>query len=596
MRKALLVSLILFVSGVISWAQIAEWRIPPRFDGMIIPSGTSLIMTDSAGVSTALWTTDGRRIARTDGDIHPFRDGYAVTTDRGTVALRGFYSDKGVFIPVSDGPYHVGRFHPYQSSGHLLVQEPQSHFYRYVNLDGSVSSASFVNAFPFMNGYACCQTYANPEKMKGTLYHLLDSDLIPVRFALNGKLTDPSDIEFISSVNDEGIAILIIKKKVFLFYPEDSLLMPLSPTEEVADVKKQAKITDDFAQALVKDGDSSWRFSARCGKNETVSVLLDEMMVPYCIRYVDKERLFEKRTVDRPELTSPLRTSSDNGLYGLFWDQEEQLPPQFEEWPFCFGDRAIVKKAGKYGLLQFHPEDRFQLSMYKGKDIPFKHQTLETNIRLDLPTYISAEKTAIEVDPSSGCEVDRKSAVMKNTQFGNYIQYDCVLHIPDSLSDVPTEIVYPTRILYDGLVSSTIPFTVKAWHYKYFVVDVLETERVVDNGSFSFTFDINVGLEYGDEAYRREVSVQTDSLAVGLEKISETRYKCLVRDLKEGSNSIVVQVKEQGCPPVSFPFEITYTKPVAASKNQPAVVENVTIKKKEKAPARKSSGVPDIEM
>ncbi len=306
--------------------------------------------------------------------------------------------------------------------------------------------------------------------------------------------------------------------------------------------------------------------------------------------------MFEKRTVDRPELTSPLRTSSDNDLYGLFWDQEEQLPPQFEEWPFCFGDRAIVKKAGKYGLLQFHPEDRFQLSMYKGKDIPFKHQTLETNIRLDLPTYISAEKTAIEVDPSSGCEVDRKSAVMKNTQFGNYIQYDCVLHIPDSLSDVPTEIVYPTRILYDGLVSSTIPFTVKAWHYKYFVVDVLETERVVDNGSFSFTFDINVGLEYGDEAYRREVSVQTDSLAVGLEKISETRDKCLVRDLKEGSNSIVVQVEEQGCPPVSFPFEITYTKPVAASKNQPAVVENVTIKKKEKAPARKSSGVPDIEM
>ena len=596
MRKALLVSLILFVSGVISWAQIAEWKIPARYDNMIIPAGTQLIMTDSASVSTALWSFDGKKLAQTDGDIHPFRDGYAVTTDRGTVALRGFYTQKGVFVPVNGGVYHVGRFFPYQSSGFLLVQEPQTGYYRYVNLDGGVSPSSFVDAFPFMNGYAACQTYANPEKMKGILYHLLDPKLGPIRFSYLGKVVNPADIDFISSVNDEGIAVLVIKKKVFLYHANDGFLMPLCAMESLSDTKKQAKITEDFAQCLVKDSDLTWRFSARCSKNETVTVLLDEMMVPFSIHFVDQERVYEKKTVERPELTSPLRTSSENDVYGLYWETEEQLPPQFEEWPFCFDDKAIVKMGGKYGLLLMHPEDHFQLSMFKGKDIPFKHQTLETNIRLDLPAYLPAENVAIEVDPSSGCEVDRKSAETKNTQFGNYIQFDCILHIPEALPDEPTEVVYPTRIIYDGLVSCTIPFTVKAWHYKYFVVDVLETERVVDNGTFSFTFDINAGLEYGDEAYRREVSVQTDSLTVALEKISETRYKCLVNDLKEGSNSIVVQVVEQGCPPVAFPFEITYTKPVAASKNQSAVEENVTIKKKEKAPARNSTGVPDIEM
>lgn len=596
MKKALLVSLTLFVFSAVSLAQIAEWRIPAKYDGMIIPAGTQMIMTDSAGVSTTLWSFDGKKLAQTDGDIHPFRDGFAVTTNRGTDEFRGFYSDRGLYVPLAQGKYHVGRNHPYPSSGHLLVQDPESGFFQYVNLDGSVSSTSFIDAFPFMNGFASCQTYANPEKMKGILYHLLDPSLNPVRFAYNGKVIDPSDIDFISSVNDEGIAVLVIKKKVFLFHANEGILTPLCSMEDLVDTKKQAKITMDFGQALVKDSDSNWRFSCRCAKNEIVTVLLDDMMAPYSILYVDQEKVFEKRIVERPELTSPLRTSSEDGAYGLYWEKEEQLPPQFEEWPFCFDDKAIVKMSGKYGLLQMHPDDSFQLSMFKGKDIPFKHQTLETNIRLDLPSYILAEKTAIEVDPSSGCEVDRKSAEMKNTQFGNYIQYECILHMPDSLPDVPTEIVYPTRVFYDGLVSSTIPFTVKAWYYKYFVVDVLETDRVVDNGSFSFTFDINAGLEYGDEAYRRDVTVQTDSLTVELDKLSETRYKCLVKELKEGFNSIVVQVVEQGCPPVAFPFEITYTKPVAATKTEPAVEETVTIQKKDKLPARKSSGIPDIEM
>lgn len=596
MRKALLVSIVLFVFGAAASAQIAEWRIPAEYDTMVIPLGTRLILTDSAGVSTALWSVEGKRLAQTSGDIHPFRDGYAVATDRESVAFRGFYDAKGKFTPIKGGPFYIARKYPYQSSGHLLVQEPQTHLYRYANLDGTVSPDAFVDAYPFRNGFAVSQTYSNPEKMKGILYHLLNADMMPLRFVMNGKMTDPADIDFISSVNDEEIAVVVIKKKVYLFHPQEGVLTPLCSVENAPDTKKQAKLSEDIAQALVKDGDSGWRFDARCAKNENISVFLDDMMVPRRIQYVNQEKEYSEVEVEHPLLTSPLRISTDAGSYGLFWEQDELLPPQFEEWPFCFDDKAIVKLKGKYGLLRMHPGDQFQLSMFKGKDIPFKHQTLETNIRVDLPTYISAEKTALEVDPASGCEVDLKSAQMRDTQFGNYLQYDCVLRIPDSLPDVPTELVYPTRVLYNGLVSSTIPFTVKAWHYKYFVVDVLETDRIVDNGSFSFTFDINVGLEYGDEAYRRDVSVLTDSLSVFSEKISETRYKCLVKDLKEGSNSIVVQVQEQGCPPVAFPFEITYTKPVAASKNQPAVDEKVTIKKKEKSPARNSSGVPDIEM
>ena len=66
-----------------------------------------------------------------------------------------------------------------------------------------------------------------------------------------------------------------------------------------------------------------------------------------------------------------------------------------------------------------------------------------------------------------------------------------------------------------------------------------------------------------------------------IDKISEIRYKCKVLGLNEGVNNIVVTVLEKGCPPAIFPFEIEYYKPVARTRNRPAVKEKVIIKKKE---------------
>ena len=151
--------------------------------------------------------------------------------------------------------------------------------------------------------------------------------------------------------------------------------------------------------------------------------------------------------------------------------------------------------------------------------------------------------------------------------------------------DARNEITYPTQIVYDGLKSPIIPFKVKAWHYKYFNVDVNDAETSIHQGTLSFTFNINAERNPGEAVYPTSVNIQTDSLQCELEKISETRYKCKVLALAEGNNNIIVQILEQGCPPASFPFEVTYTKPAAKTRNKPAVKEDVVIKKKtRKAP------------
>jgi hypothetical protein len=200
---------------------------------------------------------------------------------------------------------------------------------------------------------------------------------------------------------------------------------------------------------------------------------------------------------------------------------------------------------------------------------------------------ISAYNANIQIDPESGCEVDMPSCERKDTEFGNYIQYDCVLNIPDSLpdemdDDERNEIIYSSQVIYDGLKSPIIPLKVKAWHYKYFNIDVIDSETTLHQGTFSFSFIINADRNGSDAVYPTSVTIQTDSLQFELEKITETRYKCKIMELKEGINNVVIQVQEDGCPPVSFPFEVTYTKPTPQTRNEPVV--KINKKKKKTAP------------
>ena len=88
------------------------------------------------------------------------------------------------------------------------------------------------------------------------------------------------------------------------------------------------------------------------------------------------------------------------------------------------------------------------------------------------------------------------------------------------------------------------------------------------------------GYHFSDEDfYPTSINIVTDSLLYSeTQKISESRYKCQVFDLKEGSNDITIEIIEQGCPPISSPWRINYNKPSAKTKHK----ETVEIKKKTK--------------
>lgn len=556
-------------------AQIAKWLIEPAYDKMYMAIGTDAIVTDSSDVKT-LWSYNGERMIETTDALSAFRENRSIATIPETTEISFILKDNGETLNI--GNCDVALDYPYYSCGKLLVREGS--YFRYVDKEGLMGVGKYLIAYPYFNDYASCQTYVNMEKQNERRNLLLNKDEVAVQFVFDGKMLNPKDVEFVSSVNDEGIAVVVINHKVFLFHGENVSLSPVYASENEATTKNQAKLNGNFADCYTRIDDDGYKLIAKCGKNNFVSFEFDGMLRPTTFSSNNTVKKYNARAKETKEYSSPLRISKDGDLRGIVWDSEEMLPPQFDDVSMCFGNKSIVKLKGKYGLLEIDKDSKFSIKINKGDDVAFLHQKKETPVRVDMPTFILSDKTYLEIDPACGLELDKTSREKKNTESGNFVEYKCILNIPGGLQDEIEVFEYPIQILYNGLKAPVVNHKVNEWFYKKFEVEEDESLRNVENGTLTFVFNIK-NVQMDDMLVKFDVSVLTDSLRVEREdKLSETRYKYKVYDLNEGVNNIVVQVLEQGCPPASFSFEVEYHKPVVETETTKAEEETVTIKKK----------------
>ena len=573
MKKAIILILVLLMASQIH-AQVARWIIPPYYDSIYFATGADLIVTDSLN-EKIVWTLDGNRLFKTSSTLYPFKEGITVITDKNSNRIKGFYTTEGKVTPLEN--CDVAHNYPYFSDGYMLVKKEK--LYYFVNTEGVSNKRGVLLAYPFSNGYSSCIDYKNQDKQKETLRLLMNKDKDYLRFSYDDKVVSPDDIEFISSVNDENLGVVVVKHKVYYFEGEGKELRPVFAKPEESNLKKQAKLSGKLSECLTELDNSNMVLFANCGKSEQISIQFNAQMVPTEIRYNVDHHVFNTKPQPKRSLSSPITKSRVGNLIALFVDGTLILPAQFESVNACFGDDAFVKLSGKHGMLRVSKDEHFELTINKGKDIAFRHQTFETTIRLDMPASIPAGNTYIEPAPSELiCSIDPKSIEFKNTSNGNYVQYDCTLGIPSSLPDEITELSYPMQIVSDGLRFAETEMKVNAWHYKYLNVDIIDSETTVSKGTVSFSFNINAERLPNEDFYPISVNILLDSVYPDpeLQKISETRYKCTVRDLIPGENNITIEIMEQGCPPTLTPYKFNYTKPSAKNKHK----EQIDIKKK----------------
>lgn len=590
MRKTIILALALLMMGQVD-AQVAYWIIHPNYDSIYFATGANLIITDSLN-EKIVWTTEGRRLFKTTDRLHSFCEGFAVATEKNSDRITGFHNLDGQFTPLEENCF-VAHDYPYFSDGYLLVKKDGKYYY--ADTKGKLHGPKghgFYSAYPLHNGFASCRNYKNLDRPreKEIVSFLIKSDNDKLQvlssFSFNGKDFSSSDLEFISSVNDEGIGIVVAKHKVYYFKGENELEPVFTPTEENTS-NNQAKLDGNISDCLIQLDNSYYVLYM----NDEFSCLFNARMVPLEIGPNLKRIPFKTISTTKEKKHSSLVLNRKNNLFGLSIDGDKVLPPQFEGIYERFDNNAFVKASGKQGLLRVSKNEKFHAIINKGKEICFRHRTIGTDISITMPSFIPAEKTLIESCDTS-CIINKTSWDPKKTPQGNSIEYRCELNFPQDLYDYillyqdnPKQktigVTYPIQVISDGIKFPIINLDAEVWYYKSITIAIDESQKTVKNGTGTFYFDVNIERLSEDDFYPVVVDIIADSLY--LEPVCEplpssnSRFKGTVYNLKEGANDIIIKVEESGCPPNYQPHTITYTKPSAKNKRKK---EDIDIKKK----------------
>lgn len=574
--KRFLLTLIGAFSIVFSHAQLPKWLIPATNDTIFVKLDDCLLQTVDGGKSS-LWTIDGNRLYTTDNSILPFKDGVATIVNSITNKLVGVVDSCGKFTALPN--LSIAFDNPYYENGYLTgINNDTIVYYK---KDGSKAAMdAYVKAYPFHRGYAPYFTFTNIEKKKEPHYGYFNTEGKAIRYNMisNGEVkpVESKNIDFLSGIGTNGKGVGIIKGKLYWFDSETETFNPLMWGTEDSDKKRHLNLVGDYEQYFLNLPSDSVVIRAKYGKKQLAKLKFDKELLPETFIFEDEIMTFAEDEKDPINYSSEL-SAYGNEAYGLAYKSQKALPNQFQEVGLMYGNRALVKLDNKWGLIEIIPDINFTLRLNKDEDVAFRHQKFETQIRLDFPAVISAKDAKIDIPDSTGCLIDKTSRETKDTESGNFVTYNCVLSIPQSLPDTITTITYsPITVSYEGVKLFDVPISIRAWHLKYYNVDPIESETSITNGVASFTININAQKNVGENDYPFDVKIVADSVTVDYEKLSETRYKCLVSNLQEGDNNLNIIVTEKGCPPSVFPFEIYYTKPVPKKKKK----EEVVIRKK----------------
>lgn len=573
--KKLIFLLFLLHTGGSLYAQMSRWILHPVCERIFLSEYAPVVICDSLN-TTSLWSLQGKRMAITTDAVHPFVDGYAVTSSKENDQLTGFYDVNGHHVGLNG--YSAAYSHYQFSDGFLLVKDNWGYYF--ISPDGEKADlGNYQVMYPFSQGVAACCTYKDVERRRNPYYMYMKTDNSKLTFTLKGKPVDPDDVQFLSSMSDEGISVAVIKEKLYLYNMNTAALMPAYPGKGEEFAKRQLEISGHESEYLKVTNDSIV-LTAYGNKKEAVTFVFNKWMKPMHINFMDYKTVFQERKKPAFQPVSSLSVlPGQNQKVGLKSGDTVILPPQFDEVTFCFNQFAVVRKNDRWGVVAYDESLNYRLTMHQGKNISFRHRDVQSDIKLELPAIINAEKCRFDVDEKEGCVIDKISLETKNTENGNYVYYKCKLIMPKGLPDVLTELQYPITITYDGLTYPTVPIKTMAWHYKYINVALDEAETTVGQGNASFTINILIDKQPGDDDYPFQVTIQSDSVQSELTKISEMRYQCNLYSLSAGVNHIRICIQEVGCPASLFPFDIAYVKP-EQQRGRPKVKESISIEMK----------------
>lgn len=575
MKKSLFLIAIVLGMTTQVMAQLAIWTLQPAYDSIELKEDGKIILTDSAGW-TIMWSPEGRRLFATQETLMPFNEGLATVIKNSNKTILGFVDMNGKFtkLPNLEVAYNDPNFHSDFLTVKEVTKDGEDYVYYTIGADKEGSFSPVVQRYPFSHGFAPYFTYDNLEKKKDPYYGYYRSDKRTIEYQISNyknekNKLDPKDISFVSGIGSNNKGIAVIKSKLYWFDPNTCCFEPmLAGDSTLQDKKRHVQVLQDYENYHTSLISENPTITGTFGNKQYAFLNFDKTLHPTNLVFdSDTLDLREKEPI-RAKALSNLASTKIEGQHSLKFKNQIVLPAQFDEIGTLYGNRALVKKNDKWGIIEVFPNDNYTLSLSRKDAIGFRHQKYETKITVDLPKNVSASKVFLDASEVTGVDLNKRTRQSEDKEEGNYVDYECTLYMPDSLSDVETNIIYKNfKIENDGIKYFPQDLKARAWHLKCYSVE----PEIESNEKDQVTFYLNIGYDrkLGEEDYPFDVIIDADS--IDCQKISEKRYKCTVSGLNEGENKLDITVKENGCPPCIFPFSITYTKAVPKKKEKDKV-------------------------
>lgn len=565
---------LLTVAGALSQtinAQVATWLVKPQYDDIhLIDNGLyQVTRNDKNGLIDA----SGKMILPLDFDsIMPFNENVAVLYNDGNfVAVTNL---KGEVADFTGRRFKILPGEKRFRSGFLPVKKEGDWYF--TDPSGEHVIGPFAWVSPFSEGKAIVKHYGekNPQDL---VYDIIDSDGNPVFIKTPEKdKFERKDITFISTF-DDGRALCVAKKKVYLIDGETFMAQPLATDKLNA---KKTQVTVDKVTAPLASG-SDYVLQAKNGLFTFDSALRMRRMELDGSDPVVIQPAKVKVTTHRTSLAS----TEKDGRYGLAYKDTEVLPAQFEKVGDLKDNRAVVATSEGYGILTVNPDDHFVFRLNNNEPIGFHHQFGEGKVTVHMPPSVKLG-TARVVGRDERCEIQIDSRREVENIEGNTIHYDCRLTIPSDLSDQLKDYTYTFALKYDGLLSPDYKVKTSAWYVKSYDVDILNSSFAVGpNDVITVEFDLHKSeLLYNDHGnYFKKVEVFAGNTPMAIDKITENHFAFRLGNIDSDRINFNVRITEAGCPPINYPFELVFER--SRNKKMSATINAVNTIIPEETPA-----------
>lgn len=559
----------IFLLGIISlssFGQIAHWKVKPSFDDVkILPNG--LVVTIN-GQKCGLYDSNGNEVLpiKYEG-LSDFANNVALLFNEGKLA--GIVDEKGNVADLTDSGFSSIPEQTFFSDNFLNVTKSEKEnnttgFY-FIDKEGTQVAGPFVTCFPYFDGFALVQKYANEKKQEDAYWTYINDKQREVTIP---SLDKKQSIQLLSSFRD-GRAVCIYKNKGY--YVTDSLtVIPINV--DTLNTKKSQLATDSKTFNIQTNQDDIVVSAKNAVLTFNRLMQLEKIESDGTILYAYKAPAAEYITID-----SELGQHGEIGEYGLTYNENIILPTQFSDIKLLKGKYALVKLDGKWGFITVDPNNQFQFKLNNNEHIGFNHRFYIAKLATLMPSYIKCNNTTV-YSKSSDCEIQVESRNEIENIERNTLTYDCKLSIPESLSDTLATQEYTYALKYDGLKSIDYKVSIPEWYVKYYEVELSNTKFTVNpNDTITVEFDLvkTDAARNDDTNYFKTVELITpDNDNIPLNKITENHYSFRIGSRDKERLAFIVKITESGCPSIEYPFEMVFTKPASKSKDKSV---NVTV-------------------